>query len=78
MEIDVITNLITTIDISDSDNYTLYLESEKKTAYLGDCSKLETRMLYLVGILEKEKNVEGEIFVNMNLNTDNAFFRESV
>lgn len=73
-----IANLITTIDISDSDNYTLYLESEKKTAYLGDCSNLETRMLYLVGILEKEKNVEGEIFVNMNLNTDNAFFRESV
>ena len=59
-------------------NYTLFLETEKKTAYLGDCSNLETRMLFLVGILEKEKENPGEIFINMNLNTDDAYFRESV
>ena len=73
-----ISNLITTIDISDSNNYTLYLESERKTVYLGDCSNLETRILYLVGILQNEKEHEGEIFINMNLNTDNPFFREKV
>lgn len=73
-----IANLITSIDISDSNNYTLYLESEKKTVYLGDCSNLGTRMLYLVGILENEKEHEGEIFINMNLNTDYPFFREKV
>lgn len=73
-----ISNLITTIDISDSNNYTLYLESERKTVYLGDCSNLETRILYLVGILQNEKDHEGEIFINMNLNTDNPFFREKV
>ena len=28
--------------------------------------------------LEKEKGNPGEIFVNINLNTDDAFFRESV
>ena len=73
-----ISNLITSIDISDSNNYTLYLESEKKTVYLGDCSNLGTRILYLVGILENEKDHEGEIFINMNLNTDYPFFREKV
>lgn len=75
---DEIANLITKIDISDSTNYTLYFETEKKVAYLGDCSNLETRMLFLVGILNKEKENSGEIFINMNLNTDNAYFRESV
>ena len=73
-----ISQLITKIDIKDEDNYTLYLETEKKTVYLGDCSNLETRILFLVAILEKEKGIEGEIFINMNLNTDNAYFRESV
>ena len=28
--------------------------------------------------LEKEKENPGEIFINMNLNTDDAYFRESV
>ena len=69
-----ISNLITTIDISDSNNYTLYLESERKTVYLGDCSNLENRILYLVGIKQNKKDHEGEIFINMNLNTDNPFF----
>lgn len=73
-----IATLITKIDISDSNNYTLYFESERKVAYLGDCSNLETRMLFLEGILNKEKENPGEIFVNMNLNIDDAFFRESV
>lgn len=73
-----IDTLITTIDITNDGNYTLYFETEQKTAYLGDCSDLETRMLYLVTILEKERGNPGEIFVNINLNTDNAFFRESV
>lgn len=73
-----ISDKITTINISNEENYTIYMESEKKTAYLGDCSNLETRMLYVAGIMNSEKDIEGEIFVNMNLNTDNAFFRETV
>lgn len=73
-----IAEMITKIDISDSDDYILHLETERKVAHLGDCSNLETRILFLVGILEKEKNNPGEIFINMNLNTDNAYFRESV
>ena len=75
-----IANLITTINIENEKNYVLYLESEKKTVYLGDCTNLETRMLYLVSILNNEKNIEGEIFINMNLNlgTEYPFFRESI
>ena len=73
-----IASLITSIDISNENNYKLYLETEKKTAYLGDCTNLETRMLYLVAIINNEKNVAGEAFIDMNLNSENAFFRESV
>lgn len=73
-----IAKLITKIDISNSNNYVLYFETERKVAYLGDCSNLETRMLFLVGILNKEKENPGEIFINMNLNKDDAYFRESV
>lgn len=68
--------LITKIDVSNDKNYTLVLESEQKTVYLGDCSNLNTRMLYLSGILSQTKNLAGEIFLNMDLNTEDAYFRE--
>ena len=56
----------------------MFLEEEQKTVYLGDCTNLDTRMLFVKTILEKEKNNAGEIFVNMNLNEKNPFFREKV
>ena len=77
-EVNNIKSIITTINISDENNYKIYFETEQKTAYLGNCSNLETRMLYLTAILKNETGVAGEIFVDMNLNTDDAFFRESV
>ena len=67
---------ITKIDISDDSNYTIMMDKEQKTVYLGDCSDLNTRMLYLSGILKLYKNTPGEIFINMELNTENAYFRE--
>ena len=73
-----IDNLITKIDISEERNYTLILETEGKTVYLGDATNLNTRMIYLSGILSREKGVPGEIFLNMNLNTEDAFFREKI
>ena len=69
-------SLITKIDVSNDKNYTLVLESEQKTVYLGDCSNLNTRMLYLSGILSQTKNLAGEIFLDMDLNTEDAYFRE--
>lgn len=73
-----IDSLITKIDISDDRNYTLILETEGKTAYLGEATDLNTRMIYLSGILSREKGVAGEIFLNMNLNTEDAYFREKI
>lgn len=72
-----IDNLITKIDISNDKNYTLILEAEGKTAYLGDCSELNTRMLYLKDMLVKEKGNSGEIFLNVDLNEQRVRFRES-
>ena len=71
-------SLITSINIEDSNNYKLYLDTEQKTVYLGDCTSLDTRMLYVKAILEKEKDHAGEIFVDMNLNEKYPFFREKV
>lgn len=68
-------NLITKINISDKQNYTLVLEGEKKRVYLGDSSNLSTRMLYLKAILAEERGIEGEIFINVDLNKSNIYFR---
>lgn len=69
--------LITKIDISDDRNYTIVLETEGKTVYLGDCSDLNTRMLYLKSVLEASSGKSGEIFLNVDLNSDNVYFRPS-
>lgn len=70
-------NLVTKIDISNEKNYTLILESEGKKVYLGDCSDLNTRILYLKAILEKSAGKNGEIFLNIDLNSQDAYFRPS-
>lgn len=70
-------NLITKINISDSKDYILILDTEGKTVHLGECADLNTRILYLKSILEKTKGKNGEIFLNMDLNTDDAYFRPS-
>ena len=73
-----IAELITKIDIANANDYTLYLETESKTVYLGDASNINTRMLYLKGLLQREKGVAGEVFINGDLNNDRVFFREKV
>ena len=70
-------NLVTKIDISNEKNYTLILESEGKKVYLRDCSDLNTRILYLKAILEKFAGRNGEIFLNIDLNSQDAYFRPS-
>ena len=70
--------LITHIDMSDRKNYVITLESEDKTVYLGDCLYLSTQMLYVKEMVQREKGIEGEFFVNMDLNTSNPVFREKV
>ena len=71
-------SLITKINIEDKQDYVLELESEDKTVHLGDTSNLSTKMLYIKTVLENEKDKEGEIFVNTDLNNKGAIFREKV
>lgn len=73
-----IANLITRIDIENSKNYKIVFESEQKVAYLGDETDLNTKILSIKSILEKEKNVAGKIFVNMDLKKNYPTFRQSV
>lgn len=68
-------NLITKINIHDKQNYTVIFEGENKTAYLGDASNLSNRMLYIKAVIEDEKGVAGEIFVNGDLNKTDVYFR---
>lgn len=70
--------LITKIDIKSKKNYKLTIESEDKIVHLGECSDLSTQMLFVKEMLEREKGIEGEFFVNMDLNTGDPVFREKV
>lgn len=70
-------DLITKIDISNPQNYTIGLDGEGKTVYLGDCSDLNTRIIYLNAILDANKGRNGTIFLNVDLNTERVYFRPS-
>ena len=70
---------VTNIDISNKNEYIIYLESENKYVHLGDSSNLSNKMLYVVAILEQEKENAGDIFVNGDLNNKfQPYFREKV
>lgn len=69
-------NLITRINIQDKQNYTLILEGEKKTVYLGDASNLSNRIPHLKVVLKEEQGVEGEVFINGDLNKQKVYFRK--
>lgn len=73
-----ITNLVTQIDISDKANYILNLEKEKKKVYLGDTTNLSAKMLWINELLEAEKDNEGIIYLNIDLNTESPYFRKKV
>lgn len=70
---------LTSIDISNKNEYSIYLEEEKKKAYLGDKSNLSNKLLYVNAIIEQEKGKTGEIFTNGDLNNKfRVYFKESL
>lgn len=69
---------VTSIDIDDENDYVIYMSGENKTVHIGNTEDLDTKMLYVKAILEKEKENEGEIFVNVDLNNRNAYFKQDV
>lgn len=72
-------NKVTSIDISDKNEYSLYLEQEKKKVYIGDNTNLSNKMLYVNAIIKEEKEKAGEIFANGDLNNKfRVYFRESL
>lgn len=73
-----IANYITRIGIEDDEDYKLVMETEQKIVHMGDDSNLSDKMLNVKAILEKEKGVAGEIFVNVDLNNEYPMFRQNV
>lgn len=71
---------ITKIDITNSDNYILTLQEKNKIVHLGDTSNLSTKMLWILKFNELEGDVQGEIILNMNLNDDKnkPYFRKKI
>ena len=65
-----ISDLITKINVTNTYDYVLTLQSKKKTVYLGDTTNLSTKMLWIVTFNEKEGNTAGDIILNMNLNEE--------
>lgn len=71
--------LITGINIESKNNFILYMETEKKTIYLGNASDINTKMLYIKATLEDEKGIEGELYMDGKTNKEGEFlFREKV
>lgn len=69
---------ITKIDTTEKDDMKLILAGEGKIVYLGSCTDLNTRILYMKEIINAEKGKNGEVFINGNLSSDKVFFRESI
>lgn len=70
---------VTSIDMSNKNEYSIYLSEEGKKVHLGDSSNLSNKMLYVNAIIEQEKGKAGEIFANGDLNNKfRVYFRESL
>lgn len=71
--------LITYIDMKDESDYIIYMESEKKIIYIGNNSNISNKIIYIKAIINETKNIEGEIFVNGDLNNKfKPYFRQKV
>ena len=78
-EIEIPINKITNIDISNKEDYTVYIAEEKKMIHFGETNNLSSKILYVKSMIESEKDNEGEIFVNGDSNGKfRHFFREKV
>lgn len=70
---------ITSIDISNKNDYIIYMEQEQKNVHLGDNTNMSNKMLYVSAILEQEKEHAGDIYVNGDLNNKfQPYFREKL
>lgn len=70
---------VSSIDITNENNYIIYMEEEKKTIYLGDNTNLSDKMLYVPAIIQENQGKEGTIYVDGDMNSNfKPRFREKV
>lgn len=70
---------ISSIDITNKSNYIINMDEEKKTIQLGNDSNLRNKILYVPAILTENKEKEGTIYLNGDINGDfKPRFREKV
>lgn len=72
-----IKDIIAAIDISDKRNFILEIPSESKTVEFGDETNINIKILWIVDLIDKEKEVAGEIILNVP-NIKKVYFREKV
>lgn len=72
-----INEIITTIDISDGNNFILEIPNENKTVQFGDGTDINVKILWIVALVEKEKGIAGEIVLNVP-DIKKVYFREKV
>lgn len=74
-----ISRYITNINLQNQSEYTMTLAEKGVTVHLGNSSNLGTKMLYVKAILQAQEGIEGDIFVNGDLNNGfQPFFRMKV
>lgn len=70
---------ITSVNIQNEDEYSIYIEEEQKEVDLGDSSNLSYKMLWVYKLIEENEGKKGKIFVNGDLNKKfRPYFRETV
>ena len=70
---------VSSIDITDSNDYIMEMNEEKKIIHLGNNSNLSNKMLYVPAILTENEEKEGTIYLNGDINGDfKPRFREKV
>ena len=74
-----ISRFITSINVNDSNEYTINMAEKSKLIHLGNKSNLSTKILYVKAILEAEEGNEGDIFVNGDFNNGfQPYFRKKM
>ena len=70
---------VSSIDITDLNDYIMEMDEEKKIVHLGNNSNLSNKMLYVPTILAENQGKEGTIYLNGDINGDfKPRFREKV
>ena len=72
-------NKITSIDISNKNEYIIYVKDEEKYLHVGDASNFSNKMLYIIAIIEEEKGNAGDIYANGDINKNfKVYFKPKI